>query len=76
MRESKTMTQSGLHALVWKEGRWFVSKSLEVEVASQGKTKKEALKNLEEAIDLYFEDEKLVPPTPLANPELHVVQLG
>jgi predicted RNase H-like HicB family nuclease len=31
---------------------------LEVELASQGKRKKEALKNLKEALELYFEDEK------------------
>jgi len=30
-------------ALVWKEKDLFVAKSLEVEVASQGKTKNEAL---------------------------------
>ena len=73
MKTVKFPNNSGLHALVWKEGKWFVSKSLEVEVASQGKTKEEALKNLQEALELYFEDEKLSPPAPLANPELHVV---
>jgi predicted RNase H-like HicB family nuclease len=45
-----------LSALVWKEDKFFVAKCLEVEVASQGKTKKEALKNLKEALELYFED--------------------
>jgi len=46
-----------ISALVWKEGNWYVSKALEVEVASQGKTKTEALENLKEALELYFEDE-------------------
>lgn len=46
-----------ISALVWKEGRWFVSKALEVEVASQGKSKSESLENLKEALELYFEDE-------------------
>ena len=45
-------------ALVFKEENWYVAKCLEVEVASQGKTKKEALRNLKEALELYFEDEK------------------
>ncbi len=76
MESARLLTRSGLNALVWKEGKWFVSKCLEVEVASQGKTKNEALKNLEEALELYFEGEKLLPPAPLANPELHFVQLG
>jgi predicted RNase H-like HicB family nuclease len=44
-------------ALVWKEGKFYVAKCLEVEVASQGKTKKDALENLKEALELYFENE-------------------
>ena len=40
-------------ALVWKEDKLFVAKSVEVEIASQGKTKKEALANLKEALELY-----------------------
>ena len=59
MKKAGYKTKSGLNALVWKEEKWFVSKCLEVELASQGKTKEEALKNLEEALELYFEDEKL-----------------
>lgn len=47
-----------LHYVIWKEGKWFVARSLEVEVASQGKTRKEAVANLREALELYFEDEK------------------
>jgi len=34
-----------------------VAKGIEVEVASQGSTKKEALQNLQEALELYFENE-------------------
>lgn len=45
-----------IHTIVWKENKWFVAKALEVEVASQGKTEKEALANLKEALELYFED--------------------
>lgn len=40
---------------VWKEGDWFVSQCLEVDVASQGETEEEALLNLKEALELYFE---------------------
>lgn len=46
-----------LHAVVWQEDKLFVAKALEVEVASQGSTEKEALKNLQEALELYFEDQ-------------------
>lgn len=62
--------KSGLHALLWQEHNWYVVKCLEVEVASQGKTKKEALKNIEEAVELYFEDEKVKAPDVFVNLEL------
>lgn len=48
-----------LHSIVWKEGKLFVAKFLELELASQGKTQSEALKNLKEALDLYLEDEQI-----------------
>lgn len=44
-------------AITWKEGRYYVAQCLNVDISSFGKTKKEALKNLEEALELYFEDE-------------------
>lgn len=59
MKKQPVTTKSGFHALVWQEDKLFVAKAIEVELASQGKSKIEALKNLEEAIDLYFEDEKI-----------------
>jgi len=57
-KESQKLDVSGLNALVWKEGDLFVAKAVEVEIVSQGRTKNQALKNLEEALDLYFEDEE------------------
>ena len=42
-------------ASVWQEGEWYVAQALEVDVASQGKSADEALANLREAIELYFE---------------------
>ena len=59
MKKVPRKTSFGLNALVWKEKDLFVAKAIEVEVASQGKTKKQALSNLKEAIELYFEGEKL-----------------
>lgn len=60
---NKNILKSGLHALVWKERKLFVAKCVEVEVASQAKTRSQALTNLEEAVELYFEDEKVKTPT-------------
>ncbi len=45
-----------LNNVVWKEEKFFVAQCLNVEVSSFGETKEEALKNLQEALDLYFED--------------------
>ncbi len=53
------MKKQTLHSIVWKERDIFVAKFLELELASQGKTKKEALLNLKEALDLYLEDENI-----------------
>lgn len=40
-----------------KEGKWYVARSLELGVVSQGKTIEEAEKNLKEAIGLYLENQ-------------------
>lgn len=52
------MKKQVLHTIVWKENKFFVAKFLEIELASQGKTKKDAVKNLKEALELFMEDEK------------------
>lgn len=59
-----------IHSVVWKEDKWFVVKALEVEVASQGRTQKEALDNLKEALELYFEDQTKVELSPVSKPKL------
>ena len=53
MKTVKNIYQK-LSALVWKEEDIYVAKAVEVEIASQGSTKKEALQNLQEALELYF----------------------
>ena len=54
----KSNKNKPIPAIVWQEGKLFVAKTLGLELASQGKTKKEALKNLQEALDLLLEDEE------------------
>lgn len=49
-------------AAVWREGDWFVSQCLEVNVASQGEGEEEALANLKEALELLFEAPQATPP--------------
>ena len=53
-------------AVVTREGKWFVARCLEVEVASQGEAVESALANLREALELKLEDE----------PEVSVPQEG
>jgi predicted RNase H-like HicB family nuclease len=59
-----------LTAAITKEEKWYVAKCLEVEVTSQGETVEEALANLKEALELYFEDGPPIDPiiTPIIAP--------
>jgi predicted RNase H-like HicB family nuclease len=57
-------------ATVWREGNWYVSQCLEVDVASQGETEQEALANLREALELYFE-----PPQATRVPEIRTIEV-
>jgi predicted RNase H-like HicB family nuclease len=41
-------------ARTWKEGEWVIAQCAEVGVASHGHTEEDALKNLQEALELYF----------------------
>ncbi|MBU1032637.1 MAG: hypothetical protein ABII13_03255 [Patescibacteria group bacterium] len=52
------MRKNDFKAAVWKEGKYYVSQCLNVDVSSFGKTKIQALENLHDAVELYFEDVK------------------
>ena len=56
-------------ASVWREDGWYVAQCLEVDVASQGESEEEALANLREALELYFE-----PPTPTVAPPIRSIE--
>lgn len=56
--------------VVWREGKYFVAQCLNVDVSSFGKTRKEALKNLDEALELYLEDAKNIKLARVDNPEI------
>lgn len=57
-------------ATVWREGNWYVSQCLEVDVASQGATEEEALANLKEALELHFE-----PPKATRAPQVRTIEV-
>jgi len=57
-------------ATVWREGKWYVSQCLEIDIASQGKTEEEALANLKDALELHFE-----PPHATRPPALRMIEV-
>jgi predicted RNase H-like HicB family nuclease len=62
-------------AAITHEDPWYVARCLEVEVASQGESVEEAISNLREALELYFEDVPLpegVQPPIIAPVEVRV----
>ena len=59
-------------ATVWREGEWYVSQCLEVDVASQGESEEEALANLQEALALYFEAPRAARPPKVRMIEVEV----
>ncbi len=61
----RTFTASIIH-----EGEWVIAQCLEIDVASQGETEEDALRNLGEAIALH-----LTPPVATVLPELRPVEV-
>ena len=60
-------------ASIVREGDGFVAQCLEIDVASQGDTPDEALHNLKEALELYFEGEA---PRPIQPALIRTVELS
>ncbi|HPO64080.1 MAG TPA: type II toxin-antitoxin system HicB family antitoxin [Candidatus Kapabacteria bacterium] len=56
--------------IIWREGNYYVSQCLNVNVSSFGESYTEAQKNLKEAVELYFEDEQL------DLPEVYDISIG
>lgn len=57
-------------ATVWREGKWYVSQCIEVDIASQGETEAEALENLKEALELHFQ-----PPQATRPPAVRMIEV-
>lgn len=56
--------------VVWKEGKYYVAQCLNVDISSFGKTRPDALRNLEEALELYFEDRPMRATKKIESPAL------
>lgn len=48
-----------LKYIIWQEGKYYVSQCLNVNVTSFGNNIDEAITNLKEAVELYFENEEI-----------------
>lgn len=69
------MRNIDLKSVVWKEDKYYISQCLEVDISSFGKTKKQALDNLQDALELYFEDVPLPEKSEVKNPIIASVKL-
>ena len=58
-------------ASITQEDKWFIAQCLEVDVSSQGKSEDEAINNLREALELYFQ-----PPRPTVMPKIRKFQVN
>ncbi|MBI1974544.1 MAG: type II toxin-antitoxin system HicB family antitoxin [Candidatus Zambryskibacteria bacterium] len=70
------MRKIELQTIVWKEGRHWVAQCLNVDVSSFGSTQKSALRNITEALGLYFEGRRFskIPPVKSASIRSTVLQ--
>lgn len=59
------MVERELTVIVYHEADGFVAQCLDVDVASDGDTEQEALANVREALELYFEDDEPVQTNPV-----------
>ena len=53
--------------IVYKEGDYYVSQCLNVEVSSFGSNVQEAIESLKEAVALYFDDNNEIDSFPIIN---------
>ena len=65
-----SMKKLSLKSLVWKEGKYYVSHALNFDLSSFGKTRREALKNLVEALELYLEDSPKIEAREVTRPTI------
>ena len=64
------MDPVNVQAVVYREDEHYVAQCLNVDVSSFGDTEEAALANLQEALELYFEDMPGTVVTPVEAPEL------
>ena len=69
------MIKLDLQSVVYREGGRYVAQCLNVDVSSFGDTETEALANLREALELYFEDAPSSDASPIEAAEVRTLTL-
>jgi predicted RNase H-like HicB family nuclease len=69
------MSNLNLQSVVYREGEHYVAQCLNVDVSSFGDTEAEALANLQEALELYFEDAPTSDAAPVEAAEVRTLTL-
>ena len=69
------MEQIALQNIVWQEGKHYVAQCLNVDVSSFGGNREDALNNLKEALELFFEDASPDQIQTVNNPEIVTTSL-
>jgi predicted RNase H-like HicB family nuclease len=69
------MAKLDLQSVVYRDGEHYVAQCLNVDVASFGDTETEALANLQEALELYFEDAPASDAAPVEAAEVRTLTL-
>jgi hypothetical protein len=65
-----------VQTVVFREGAHFVAQCLDVDVSSFGDSEDDALANLREALELYFEDAPADAVAKVEGPEVRRLTLG
>lgn len=67
--------QATYQSVVYQEGAYYVAQCLNVDVSSFGSSPDDALANLHEALELYFEDTSAATVSDVKTPSLHTLRL-
>jgi len=70
LRYHGDMKRLNLKTIIWKEGEHYVAQCLNVDVSSFGSTQKEAMENIKEALELYFENKPVSAVPEVESPTL------
>lgn len=69
------MSNLKLQSVIYREGEHYVAQCLNVDVSSFGNSETDALANLQEALELYFEDAPASDAVPVEAAEVRALTL-